>query len=128
MQTTSETHNHQPTNLMKEPLKAERVQEELRQIEQTHGRLKAERVQDLLKAGWRLVHGGRAVQRFLELPTARMAANYATYVVELAAALGLPHQVRISERRVSVILPVLARRTTLHGLTDAMLGFAGLIG
>lgn len=95
------------------------------------GALKAERVQELLKAmpGWRLVEGGRAIHSIRELPSARAAAAFAAYVALYAGCRRQAARLMIAGRQVSLTLPGMARpRGTFAGLTHAVLAMARSLG
>ena len=83
-------------------------------------RLKAERVQEKLRAvpGWRLLAGGKAVDRVREFQDPRVAAAWAQFVHLYAERAGLPAEVTVSGARVLVIL-----RDRIHrgALSDAVL-------
>lgn len=69
-------------------------------------RLKAERVQEKLRAvpGWRLLAGGKAVDRVREFHDPRVAAAWAQFVHLYAERAGFPAEVTVSGARVLVIL------------------------
>ena len=116
--------SEQQKHLMADPLddpdlKAERVQGELMTApseaqEPTesviHSRLKAERVQERLRAmpGWSLRVGGYAIDRVRDLPSAFGAADYGTLVLREAARTRQKVRIGISGPR--VVITVLASR------------------
>jgi len=116
--------SEQQKHLMADPLddpdlKAERVQGELTTApseaqEPTesviHSRLKAERVQERLRAmpGWSLRVGGYAIDRVRDLPSAFGAADYGTLVLREAARTRQKVRIGISGPR--VVITVLASR------------------
>ena len=69
-------------------------------------RLKAERVQEKLRAvpGWRLLAGGKAVDRVREFHDPRVAAAWVQFVHLYAERAGFPAEVTVSGARVMVIL------------------------
>ena len=107
-------------------LKAERVQEPLAAVAEAHGRLKAERVQKLLEAGWTLTQGGQAIRRIREFPEARVASAYSGYVSELAGAMRLPVHVQLAGKQLAVVVRVVSRRKP--ELVDGLIAFAGGLG
>jgi pterin-4a-carbinolamine dehydratase len=91
-------------------------------------RLKAERVQEKLRAvpGWRLLSGGKGVDRVREFQDPRVAAAWAQFVNLYAERAGLPAEVTVSGARVMVVL-----RDRVHrggSLTDAVLDFVKVLG
>jgi pterin-4a-carbinolamine dehydratase len=90
-------------------------------------RLKAERVQEKLRAlpGWRLLAGGKALDRVREFQDPRVAVAWAQFASLSAERAGLPAEVTVSGHRVLLIL-----RDRIHrgALSDAVLDFAKLLG
>lgn len=107
----------QPTQ---EPPTAEEVQE----------RLKAERVQIRLAAmpSWTQVLGGRAIHRVHAFPQPQVAAWYAGYLTQHAAAARVPATVSLAGRQVSVTLHGPATRRSKSELNDDVLDFAVQLG
>jgi pterin-4a-carbinolamine dehydratase len=108
-------------------LKAERVQ---LSAESPQARLKAERVQEKLRAmpGWRLVPGGWAIGRLREFPDPRSAVAYAAFLAEFASRSRQPIGIDLMGTRVGITLwtkPVHGRRV---GLSEAVLNFARALG
>jgi pterin-4a-carbinolamine dehydratase len=107
-------------------LKAERVQLVAQSI---GGRLKAERVQEWLRAtpGWRLTADGRAIDRVRQFPDARIAASYAAYLADAAAQARQVVVIELSGNRLALTV----RGTNSHGrtlLTESALKFAKGLG
>lgn len=93
-------------------------------------RLKAERVQERLRQeapGWRLINSGTGINRTREFPEARVAMAYASYVSVLATYLRLPVSVLLSGTRTVITLQG-RRRGKRRGVTDPMVDFAAAIG
>lgn len=89
-------------------------------------RLKAERVQEELRAmtGWRLAPDGRSLHRHWEFPDARVASAHAAFVNDLSSDQGRAVAINLSGRRVLIVL----RGSRRGGITEAMLGFAKVLG
>ncbi|HYG65255.1 MAG TPA: hypothetical protein VEL74_21925 [Thermoanaerobaculia bacterium] len=90
-------------------------------------RLKAERVQEKLRAapGWRLLAGGKAVDRVREFHDPRVAAAWAQFVHLYAERAGFPAEVTVSGARVMVIL---RDRVTRGELSAAALEAVKVLG
>jgi pterin-4a-carbinolamine dehydratase len=108
-------------------LKAERVQ---LSAESVQARLKAERVQELLRAlpGWRLVPGGKAVDRVREFPDPPGAVAYAHFLAEVASRSRQPIGIHLAGSRVSITLWTKPQHGRRVGLTEAVLNFARMLG
>jgi pterin-4a-carbinolamine dehydratase len=104
--------------------------EDLRRPPDVVERLKAERVQELLKLlpGWKVVGGGRALERAREFDSRQAAAAYASFVAGLAAVEGQAVDLHVSGGRAVVTLPGRAPRTRFTYLTLEILDFAQQIG
>jgi hypothetical protein len=109
-------------------LKAERVQEEL--TAKVDARLKAERVQARLKEmpGWRLLKGGRGIDRVKELGSAEGAADYAGFVLRQAARDQQATRVELQGSRVLLAVFAKGRSGGRSGLTTKQLDFASALG
>ncbi|HEX3526833.1 MAG TPA: hypothetical protein VH988_07185 [Thermoanaerobaculia bacterium] len=109
-------------------LKAERVQEEL--TAKVDSRLKAERVQVRLKEmpGWRLLKGGRGIDRVKELGSAEGAADYAGFVLRQAARDQQVTRVELQGSRVLLAVFAKGRSGGRSGLTTKQLDFAAALG
>jgi len=107
-------------------LKAERVQ----LASGVTNRLKAERVQERLRRmpGWRLVPGGRGIDRVKDLGTAESAADFAGFVLRKAAR--DKQAVRVEIQGTRLILAVLGSTHSgaRGGITDNQLDFAATLG
>lgn len=93
-------------------------------------KLKAERIQELLKAlpGWKLGHRGRAIVRQRELDTPQGAASFAAFVAGLAAEAGQTVNLHVDGGLVVVTLPGRAAGAPFAEVTLETLGFAQQIG
>lgn len=109
-------------------LKAERVQEDL--MTKVDSRLKAERVQARLKEmpGWRLLKGGRGIDRVKELGSAEGAADYAGIVLRQAARDQQVTRVELQGNRVLLAVFAKGRSGGRSGLTTKQLDFAAALG
>jgi hypothetical protein len=109
-------------------LKGERVQEEL--TAKVDARLKAERVQERLKGmpGWRLLKGGRGIDRVKELRSAEGAADYAGFVLRQAARDQQVTRVELQGSRVLLAVFAKERSGVRSGLTAKQLDFAAALG
>lgn len=109
-------------------LKAERVQEEL--VAKVDARLKAERVQARLKEmpGWRLLKGGRGIDRVKELGSSEGAADYAGFVLRQAARDQQVTRVELQGSRVLLAVFAMGRSGGRSGLTTKQLDFAAALG
>lgn len=109
-------------------LKAERVQ----LAAKVDNRLKAERVQERLRRmpGWRLVPGGRGIDRVKDLGNAESAADYAGFVLRKAARDQQIVRVEIQGTRLllSVISPTSSGARKGVWVTDHQLDFAATLG
>src|SRR5262245_10674247 len=104
-------------------LKAERVQ---LSAESPQARLKAERVQEKLRAmpGWRLVPGGRAIDRLREFPDPPSAVAYAGFLAEIASRSRQPIGIDLVGSRVGITLWTKPEHGRRVGLNEAVLNFA----
>ena len=93
-------------------------------------RLKAERVQELLKAipEWRLTGGGTAIGRTYRFAGPRSATAYAVYVRELAAGETQPVAVSLSGSQVRINLTGRPQLGRARYLTEAEFRFAARLG
>lgn len=93
-------------------------------------RLKAERVQELLKSmpGWQLLKSGRAIDRARRFTDTRVATAYAVFVLESAGSRGLPVNVLLSGEVVMLTLHGPVRRETFGELTTGVLELAHSLG
>lgn len=98
--------------------------------EEVTTRLKAERVQDKLKAmpSWTPVLEGRAIQRVHAFPQPQVAAWYAGYLSHYAAAMRVPATVSLSGRQVIVTLHGPMTRSNKGTLSEEVLDFAVHLG
>lgn len=93
-------------------------------------KLKAERVQERLRQeapSWRLINGGSGINRTRELPDVRVAMAYVSYVSVLASCLRLPVSVLLTGTRAVISLQG-RRKGKLRGVTESMVDFAAAIG
>ena len=111
-------------------LKAERVQQEgvaaaAVRMRPLLDRLKAERVQERLRQmpEWGMVAGGYAIDRARDLASAGSAADYGTFVLREAARTGQKVRIGLNGRRV-VITILGSRRGQSRGISMAQLDFA----
>jgi len=93
-------------------------------------RLKSERVEEMLRQmpGWKLLPGGRAVDRVRELATADIAADYAAWVLRSAARLGRCVGVRLTGSRYLAITLEGRGGARRRSLSEADLHFAKSLG
>ena len=93
-------------------------------------RLKAERVQEMLQAmtAWRLLPGGKSIDRTFQFPASHVAAAWATFVAAFAAELG--HTVTLDIAQGQVVLTLASPRVKgrREDLTEALLEFAQQLG
>lgn len=92
--------------------------------EKVQSRLKAERVQEKLRTmpGWKLLRGGKVIDRVHDFPEEDVASAYAAFVHRYAKAVDQPVTVSVSGGMVIV---------SLYGarfLTDSVLDFARRLG
>lgn len=93
-------------------------------------KLKAERVQERLRQeapSWRLINGGSGINRTRELPDVRVAMAYVSYVSALASCLRLPVSVLLTGARAVITLQG-HRKGRRRGVTESMVDFAAAIG
>ncbi|HEV8579455.1 MAG TPA: 4a-hydroxytetrahydrobiopterin dehydratase [Thermoanaerobaculia bacterium] len=93
-------------------------------------RLKAERVQEMLLAmpAWRLLPGGKAIDRAFQFPASNVAAAWATFVAAFAAELGHPVTLDIAQEQVVLTLAAPKVRGRQGELTESILEFAQRLG
>jgi pterin-4a-carbinolamine dehydratase len=93
-------------------------------------RLKAERVQEALKAlpGWRLAAGGVAIDRVRQFPNPGVAATFAAFAATLAGSRKQPIVVSLSAGQVGLMLPGRPVRGASGGLTQEVLDLAARLG
>lgn len=93
-------------------------------------RLKSERVQEMLQAmpAWRLLPGGKAIDRAFEFPAANVAAAWATFVAVFAAELGHTVTLDIAGDQVILSLAGPKVRGRQGELTESILAFAQRLG
>jgi hypothetical protein len=108
-------------------LKAERVQ-----LARVDNRLKAERVQERLRRmpGWRLLPGGRGIDRVKDLGNAESAADFAGFVLRKAARDQQIVRVEIQGTRLllSVLSSISSGARKGIWVTDHHLDFAATLG
>jgi hypothetical protein len=109
---------------------AKPAKEPLRRPPQPPERLKAERVQELLKAmpGWKLGPGGRVISRRREFDSPQAAAAFAGFVSGLASGADRAVRLDLSGSMVVVTLPGRAGEGSSEDLSLEILGFAQQIG
>jgi pterin-4a-carbinolamine dehydratase len=93
-------------------------------------KLKAERVQERLRqeaSAWRLINGGTGINRTREFPDVRVAMSYVSYVSVLASCMRLPVTVLLNGSRAVISLQG-RRKGKRRGVTDAMVDIAAAIG
>ncbi|HEV2853818.1 MAG TPA: hypothetical protein VHC97_13530 [Thermoanaerobaculia bacterium] len=93
-------------------------------------RLKSERVEEMLRQmpGWKLLPGGRAVDRVREMATPEIAADYAAWVLRSAARLGRCVGVRLAGSRCLTITLEGRGGSRRRSLSEADLNFAKSLG
>ena len=93
-------------------------------------RLKAERVQEMLRAmpEWQLVLEGRVINRVRAFPSADVAMSYCAFVAGFAKAHKLPVRLSLSGKRVMVALHAPAVRGRLGNITERVVTFARQLG
>jgi hypothetical protein len=93
--------------------------------EQPVPNLKAERVQEELRAGgWTLVQEDQTIERVKEFPTPEVAVLYGAFVSRFASAAGLPVTVSFSGGQVGVSLCAPQAEGLAGELTESVLTFA----
>jgi pterin-4a-carbinolamine dehydratase len=95
------------------------------------GKLKSERVEELLKAmpGWALSTGGSAIHRTRKFPSARVAGLYAGFVADFASSRRQGAQVILSGKQMVVTLPGTPLRSgRFGGLTESVFALARQLG
>lgn len=93
-------------------------------------KLKAERVQERLRQeapAWRLINSGTGINRAREFPDVRAAMAYVSYVSMLASCLRLPVSVLLTGARAVISLQG-RRKGKRRGVTESMVDFAAAIG
>lgn len=99
-------------------------------METVENRLKSERVEERLRQmpGWKLLPGGRAIDRVRDLATPEIAADYAAWVLKSAARLGRCVGVRlIGDRYLSITLEGRSG-SSRRSLSEGDLDFAKCLG
>jgi pterin-4a-carbinolamine dehydratase len=93
-------------------------------------RLKAERVQEELQAmpAWRLLEGGKSIDRAFQFPSPQVAAAYSTFVLAFASAAG--HAVSLDHNKSQVVVKLAGPRGKGRqlDLTEEILTFARKLG
>lgn len=98
-------------------------------VETVENRLKSERVEERLRQmpGWKLLPGGRAIDRIRDLATPEIAADYAAWVLRSAARLGRSVGVQlIGGRYLAITLE--GKSGPSRRLSEADLDFAKCLG
>jgi pterin-4a-carbinolamine dehydratase len=118
---------------MKETVKVEMKPDgtKLRRPPRRPGKLKSERVEELLRAmpDWSLSASGKAIQRTRKFPTPRVAGLFAGYVADFASSRRQGAHVMLSGRQVVVALPgVPLRNGRFGGLTEKVFALAQQLG
>lgn len=93
-------------------------------------KLKAERVQERLRQeapAWRLINSDTGINRAREFPDVRVAMAYVSYVSVLASCQRLPVSVLLTGNRAVVSLQG-RRKGKRRGVTESMVDFAAAIG
>jgi pterin-4a-carbinolamine dehydratase len=93
-------------------------------------RLKAERVQEMLQAmpAWRLLPGGKAIDRAFQFPASHVAAAWTTFVAAFAAELGHTVTLDIAQEQVVLTLAGLKVKGRREELTESIVEFAQRLG
>lgn len=122
----------EPVSLRRRPRKPVPGEEDLvaRGGEDLEARLKAERVQEMLRAmpQWQLTLGDKAITRAKTFPSAEVALLYGTFVTGFAKALKLPVNLSFCGARVLVTLHAPRQTGQLTGLTEHVVQFAQKLG
>lgn len=95
------------------------------------GKLKSERVEELLKAmpGWGLAEDGGAIQRTRKFPSARVAGQYAGFVADYASSRRQGARVTLSGKQMVLTLPgTPLRNGRFGGLTESVFALARQLG
>ena len=99
-------------------------------VEAVENRLKSERVEEMLRQmpGWKLLPGGRTIDRVRDLATPEIAADYAAWVVRSAARLGRSVGVRLIGGRYLAITLEGRSGPSRRSLSEGDLDFAKCLG
>jgi hypothetical protein len=99
-------------------------------MEAVENRLKSERVEERLRQmpGWKLLPGGRAIDRVRDLGTPEIAADYAAWVLKSAARLGRCVGVRLIGGRYLAITLEGRSGPSHRSLSQGDLNFAKCLG
>jgi hypothetical protein len=99
-------------------------------VEAVENRLKSERVEEMLRQmpGWKLLPGGRAIDRVRDLATPEIAADYAAWVLRSAARLGRCVGVRLIGGRYLCITLEGKSGPSRRSLSEGDLDFAKCLG
>jgi len=91
--------------------------------------LKPERVQEMLRAGWRLLPGDVSIGRIREFADAGAASAYAAFVAGLAGRDEHPFKLEQAGTRITVTLyGPLSRKGAPMGITTALIETARALG
>ncbi len=103
---------------------------ETRSVEAVENRVKSERVEERLRQmpGWKLLPGGRAIDRIRDLATPEIAADYAAWVLRSAARLGRCAAVQLIGGRYLAITLEGKSGPNRRSLSEADLDFAKCLG
>lgn len=93
-------------------------------------RLKAERVQEMLRAmpQWQQILEGKGINRVRSFPSPEVAMLYGTFVTGFAKAHELPVNLSLCGGKVAIALHARRNRGRLGALTEEVVGFAQQIG
>lgn len=99
-------------------------------VETVETRLKSERVEERLRQmpGWKLLPGGRSIDRVRDLATPEIAADYAAWVLRSAARLGRCVGVRLIGGRYLSITLEGRSGPSRRSLSEGDLDFAKCLG
>lgn len=99
-------------------------------VETVENRLKSERVEERLRQmpGWKLLPGGRTIDRIRDLSTPEIAADYAAWVLRSAARLGRCVGVQLIGGRYLAITLEGKSGSSRRSLSEADLDFAKCLG
>jgi pterin-4a-carbinolamine dehydratase len=93
-------------------------------------RLKSERVEEMLQAipAWRVLPGGKAIDRALKFPSPRVALAYAEFVAAFATEVGLAVNFNLDKELVVLTLAAPRRRGRPGDLSETVVAFAHQLG
>ena len=99
-------------------------------VETVENRLKSERVEERLRQmpGWKLLPGGRAIDRISDLSTPEIAADYSAWVLRSAARLGRCVGVQLIGGRYLAVTLEGKSGSSRRSLSEADLDFAKCLG